>query len=66
VGDKKLFGKVIIFGQEYNVETRDTRERLTSFFEDSMSQKYTSLRKYKLVVSVKENNLNIAKGNFHS
>jgi len=34
-----LVGKMLIFGEDYNVESRDTRQRLTSFFEDVISQK---------------------------
>jgi hypothetical protein len=51
-------------GQDYSVEARDRRERLTSLFEDAMSQKMYMLRNYKLVIGTKENSLNTAKENF--
>ena len=38
-GDQKLVGKMFIIGQDYSVETRERRERLTVVFEDAMGQK---------------------------
>ena len=63
-----MVGKMLIIVQDYSVETRGGREteQLTSFFEDAMSQKLYMLRKYKLVVNMRGNSLNIAKGNFQS
>jgi hypothetical protein len=55
---------MLIFGQDYNVETRDRRERLTSLLGDATSRKIYMLRNYRPVVSIKENNLNIAEENF--
>ena len=45
--DQKSVGKRLRIGQDYNVETRDTRKELTSYFEGAMNQKiYTCLRNY--------------------
>jgi hypothetical protein len=42
-GQPEIGWKDANIGHDYNVETKDKRERWTSFFEDGISQKYTHI-----------------------